>query len=252
MIRTETRDGVEILTLDRPERRNALVPELMAAAAEQLQRCSQRPDLRGIVLTGAGPAFCVGADLKWLAEGDPGAGVATLVHAYHDVIRAVRAAPAPVIAAVNGAAAGGGMGLALAADYRVASPNATFTAAYFRLGLTPDGGNSAFLVRMIGAARAMELLLTNRSLSAEQASAWGLVGEVVPPESLLDRAREHATGLRRLPPEALLATRRLLDVATTQPLTAQLDAEAEAISTAAQSERFRQAIEAFLGRRGAG
>jgi 2-(1,2-epoxy-1,2-dihydrophenyl)acetyl-CoA isomerase len=153
-----------------------------------------------------------------------------------------------VIAAVNGPAAGGGLSLAMVADYRIASSNATFTAAYFRLGLPLDGGASAFLVTTIGAARTMELLLTNRTLAPDEALAWGLVNEVVPPEILLERACEVAGRFGGLPAETLLTTRRLLDTATSHTLSAQLDAEEAAMRAAAQRPEFKQALESFLSR----
>lgn len=242
MIATETRGPVELLVLNRSQQRNALVPALIDALMTALRRlaASGRP----IVITGAGPAFCVGADLKWLgAYADPAQGVAELVAAHHAAITAMFDTPVPIIAAVNGATAGGGLSLALAADYRVAARRASFTAAYFRLGLPPDGGNSAFLERAIGASRAMELLLTNRRLTADEACAWGLVNEVVAEDDLLDRACEVASRLVQPPGSTLLATRRLLD---TTGLSTQLQRESVAIRTAARQPFFRAALRGFL------
>jgi enoyl-CoA hydratase/carnithine racemase len=248
VITTERRDEVEIIRLSRPERRNAMVPEMMAALADQLRRAGEA-SVRGVVLTGWGASFCVGADLKWLAaEPDPGEAVASLVATHHDTVRVMRELPAPVIAAVNGPAAGGGLSLALTADYRIAAWGVTFTAAYFRLGLPPDGGNSALLARSIGAGRAMDLLMTNRTLSAEEARDWGLVGDVVPSGVLVERACAIATGAANVPPKTLLATRRLLDSGLTWPLDKVLDAEATAIRRAAQRDEFKAALAAFLQR----
>lgn len=246
MITVEDRTGIRILTLDRPERRNAMVPEMMATLAVELRSAT---DSSAIVLTGAGAAFCVGADLKWLGGlPDPAAGIAELVAAHHAAVRAMRSSPRPIVAAVNGAAAGGGLSLALAADYRVAAVSATFTTAYFRLGLTPDGGNSALLSRSIGAARAMELLLTNRTLSAEEAKSWGLVQEIVEQKLLLERASEQATVFGAVPSQTLLDTRKLLDMATTLSLESQLHAEQQAMREAAQRSEFKQALRSFLDR----
>jgi 2-(1,2-epoxy-1,2-dihydrophenyl)acetyl-CoA isomerase len=253
LLSVDERQGVLIVALDRPERRNAMVPELMLALTERVRQASLAAEagrLRALVLTATDPAFCVGADLKWLAGlGDPGDGVVSLVAAHHEAVRALLAVPIPVVGALNGAAAGGGLSLALATDLRVASTRATITAAYFRLGLTPDGGNSAFLVRSIGAARSMELLLTNRSLSADQALGWGLVNEVVPPEALIDRACELASSLYPIPPATLLASRTLLDRAASDSLLTVLDAEELAMRTAARSLHFRAALDGFLNRR---
>ncbi len=212
-----------------------MTPEGMAELAEALRA----PASTAFVLTGTGSAFCLGADLKWLSSlAEPGEGVATLVAAHHSVVRAMRDAPVPVIAAVNGAAAGGGMSLALAADYCVAGPNASFTAAYFRLGLTPDGGNSAFLGH-----RAMELLLTNRTLRAEEAWEWGLVAEVA--ADPVSRACEVCGGFASVPAETLRATRRLL----APDMDVRLNEEAAAVEAAARGSEFRGALETFLARR---
>jgi 2-(1,2-epoxy-1,2-dihydrophenyl)acetyl-CoA isomerase len=176
------------------------------------------------------------------AAADPAHAVAELVALHHLVITTLLDMPVPVIAALNGAVAGGGLGIALAADYRVAMHNTSFTAAYFRLGLTPDGGASTFLQQMIGRGRAMELLLTNRSLSAAEACAWGLVNEVVPDDHALPRAVAFARSLEAVPGYALRAARSLQD---TVNIKNQLQLEAVAIRTAARGERFREALAEF-------
>lgn len=241
MIRSEVRDGVAIVHLERTARHNALIPEMLSALVEQLEQINQ--DGRPIVLTGAGRAFCSGADLKWLGgHHDPALGVAELVALHHSAILTLLEMRSPVIAAVNGAVAGGGLGLALAADYRIAGESASFTAAYFRLGLTPDGGSSAFLERTIGVARALELLLTNRTLSARDALAWHLINEVVADDVLLERSVEFARTLPPVPGYALLQTRRLLDMGGIRH---QLQLESVAIRTAARGPVFRAALQAF-------
>jgi 2-(1,2-epoxy-1,2-dihydrophenyl)acetyl-CoA isomerase len=195
-------------------------------------------------LSGNGTGFCVGADLNWLSSlHDPAIGVADLVAVHHLAINTIVDMPVPVIAAINGAVAGGGIGLALATDYCIAADHASFTAAYFRLGLTPDGGASTFLERAIGRARTSELLLTNRRLSAQEACAWGLVNEVVASENLLDRAVQFANDLWPVPSYALLQTRMLLDATN---LRNQLQLESVAIRTAARGEFFRSALKAFI------
>ena len=224
-----------------------MVPEMMAALEEAMRGTRAS---RAVVLTGEGRAFCVGADLKWVSsQPDAAEAIAEQVHAHHLAMRAMLDVPVPIVAAVNGAAAGGGMSLALATDYRIASPNASFTAAYFKLGLTPDGGNSAFLARTIGQARAMELLLSNRRLAAEEALSWGLVSEIVPAEQLVERACEVALSFGEVPPETLLRTRELLDGGSWRPLRQQLNAEEDAMCEAARREFFRDALQAFLNRR---
>jgi 2-(1,2-epoxy-1,2-dihydrophenyl)acetyl-CoA isomerase len=244
MLRTERRESVDVVWLDRPERRNAMVPELMDALADYFHQLPSEPP-RPVVLSGAGGAFCVGADLTWLgARADPAQGVAELVAAHHGAVRAMLEAPSPVIAAVDGAAAGGGLSLALAADYRVAGPAASFTTAYFRLGLPPDGGTSVFLARSVGLPRAMELLLTNRTLRAQEALAWGLVHEAAD-ESAVERACQVADGMLRVSAATLLATRRLMDLSG---ILAQLQREGVAMRAAARRPAFKAALETFLER----
>jgi 2-(1,2-epoxy-1,2-dihydrophenyl)acetyl-CoA isomerase len=242
VISTQTRDGIAVIQLNRPDGHNALVPAMLESLVEHLQRAGATG--RPVVLTATGPTFCPGADLKWLSSyHDPALAVADLVAVHHLAISALLDMPVPVIAAINGSVAGGGLGLALAADYRIAAHGATFTAAYFRLGLTPDGGSSAFLERTIGAARTLELLLTNRRLKADDAHAWGLVSEVVADDALLDRAIAFATSLAAVPAYALRQSRRLLDTINMRD---QLQLEAVAIRTAARGAVFRAALKAFL------
>jgi len=242
VISTESRDGIVIIRLDRPADHNALVPALLEQLVAHLQEAGATG--RPVVLTATGSTFCPGADLRWMGSyHDPALAVADLVAVHHLAIAALLDMPVPVIAAINGAVAGGGLGLALAADYRIAGQQATFTAAYFRLGLTPDGGSSAFLERTIGAARTLELLLTNRRLVATEAHAWGLVSEVVADDQLLDRAVAFAGSFGPVPAYALRQSRRLLDTINMRD---QLQLEAVAIRTAARGPIFRAALKAFM------
>ncbi|HEV7665308.1 MAG TPA: enoyl-CoA hydratase/isomerase family protein [Chloroflexota bacterium] len=241
MITTNTRDGIQVVVLDRPERRNALVPELAERLVEALRSAGEAG--RPVVLTATGTTFCPGADLKWMAaEPDAAVAVAELVAVHHLAVVTLLEMPVPVIAAVTGAVAGGGLGLALACDYRVAAERATFTAAYFRLGLTPDGGSSAFLQQMIGRAKTLELLLTNKTLSAVEARDWGLVNEVVADDRALEAAVAFARSLHATPGYALRQTRGLLDAINIRN---QLQLEAVAIRTAARGAWFRDAVAAF-------
>jgi 2-(1,2-epoxy-1,2-dihydrophenyl)acetyl-CoA isomerase len=238
VITSESREGVTLLRLDRPDQRNAMTPALLEALVEQLHaaEAANQP----VILTGNGPAFCAGADLKWLAAfTDPSLGVAELVAVHHLAVSTIFDMRVPVIVALNGSVAGGGMGLVLASDYCLAAESASFTAAYSRLGLTPDGGASAFLERSVGMARARELLLTNRRLGAREAYEWGLVNLVVPDAELLERALSFATSLEATPGYVLLQTRRLLDASY---LHNQLQLESVAIRTTAKGEFFREAL----------
>jgi 2-(1,2-epoxy-1,2-dihydrophenyl)acetyl-CoA isomerase len=242
VITSDTLDGTPILIIDRPGRRNTLVPELAEALVANLRGAGEAR--RPIVLTAAGTAFCLGADLKWLGTcPDPAEGVAELVAMHHLAITTLLEMPVPVIVAINGPVAGGGLGLALAGDYRVAAQSATFTAAYFRLGLTPDGGSSAFLQELVGRARTLELLLTNRSLTAAEALDWGLVNEVVADDVLVQRAVAFANSLQAVPAWTMRQTRGLLDAINFRN---QLQLESVAIRTAARGDFFRDALKAFV------
>lgn len=241
MIAVESRDGIATLRLDRPAQRNALIPELLERLVGALKAAANGHT--AVILTANGPSFCAGADLSWLASfPDPSLGVAELVAVHHLAITTIVDMRIPVIAAINGSVAGGGMGLALACDYIMAAESASFTAAYFRLGLTPDGGASNFLERSIGLVRTRELLLTNRRLSASEGLSWGMLNAVVPDAQLLDRALEFARDLTPVPGYTLLHTRRLLDSAN---LRNQLQLESVAIRTTAKGEFFKAAIRAF-------
>jgi 2-(1,2-epoxy-1,2-dihydrophenyl)acetyl-CoA isomerase len=241
VIVSESRDGIPIVRLDRPAQRNAMIPPMLEALVVELGRAATRQ--KPVILTGTGHAFCAGADLKWVGTfADPSLAVAELVAVHHLVITTIVDLRVPVIAAVNGSVAGGGIGLALAPDYCIAAESASFTTAYFRLGLTPDGGASAFLERTIGPARTRELLLTNRRLMAREALEWGMINAVVPDDRLLDEAVAFATTLAPVPGYALLATRRLLDASY---LRNQLQLESVAIRTAAKGDFFKQAVAAF-------
>ena len=239
--------GVIVLGVDRPDRRNAMIPERVGQLADQVRRIGQDGRYRAIVFTGRGDDFCVGLDLKWLAaQPEPAEAVCEMVAAHHRLVRAMAGSPVPIVAAVNGPAAGGGISLALAADYRVAAFCATFTAAYFRLGLPPDGGNSLLLARAIGAGRAMELLISNRSLPAEEAHAWGLVNEVVPAGALMERAYQVALAVSEVSAETLLDTRGLLDSAAGASLEKVLDLEEERMCEAARRPAFAAALRAYV------
>jgi 2-(1,2-epoxy-1,2-dihydrophenyl)acetyl-CoA isomerase len=249
-VRASRHGTIAVVAFNRPAQRNAMLPHAMEALRDALERAGADDAVRAVVLAAEGPAFCVGADVKWLASSnDPQAAVRELVTAHHAAILALRALPKPVVAAVNGAAAGGGVSFVLAADYRCAAATASLTPAYLRLGLTPDGGNSAFLVRFVGIGRAMELLLNNRTLGAEEALGWGLVEEVVAPEQLWEQAILIAARLGELPGPAVSATRELLDQASGQSIVRQLEVERETIITAAGTASFREGLAAFVEKR---
>src|SRR5215216_6588040 len=227
MPKVETsRDGAVLtITLNRPDVLNALNNATHDALAAALKD-ARDPEVRAVVLTGAGRGFCVGQDLTEFrdAAGDIGD---RLRSTYHPNILAIRALEKPVIAAVNGAAAGAGMSFACACDIRVASDAAVFVPAFVNIGLVPDSGGTFFVTRLLGYARAFEWLCSGRRLSAAEGHAWGLVSEVVDADALPARAAEVAAELAALPTQAIAMTKRLLDRAAGSTLDEQLEREAQ-------------------------
>src|ERR687895_2266468 len=200
------RDGAVLaITLNRPDVYNAFNAALHAALAEALAEAAE-PDVRAVVVTGAGRGFCAGQDLKEFQE-MPESIRERLEQTYHPNIRLIRGLEKPVIAAVNGPCAGAGLSLACACDIRIASDAATFVPGFIGIGLVPDSGGSWFLHRLLGFARAFEWMTSNRKLTAAEEHAWGLVSEVVEAESLPARAAELADFYAALPTKAIGMTK---------------------------------------------
>jgi 2-(1,2-epoxy-1,2-dihydrophenyl)acetyl-CoA isomerase len=243
-----SRDGAVLtITLNRPDVLNAFTREMHRAFAGALEEAAAA-DVRAVVLTGAGRGFCVGQDLHEFQEAS-GDIASHLEHNYHPNIRAIRELEKPVIAAVNGPAAGAGLSLACACDLRVAADDATFVPAFINIGLVPDSGGTYFVRRLLGTARAFEFFGTGRRLTAAQAHAWGLVNEVVESASLAARAAELAARLASLPTRALGMTKRLFDHAEHATLDEQLALEAKLQAQATQTADFREGVAAFLEKR---
>ena len=201
----EERDGaVAVLTLNRPRAKNALSFALLNALLEGLTAAAKAPDVRAVVVTGSGGSFCAGADLKSAmaeVQGNFGA-LDAAVDKYHAIIRAIVGAPKPVIAAVDGPAVGFGCDLALACDLRIASTGAYFQEKFVKIGLMPDGGGTFWLPRLVGLARAMEMMLSGEPVPAPRAMEMGLVNRVVEPAALHDEALGLARSLAKGPPLA--------------------------------------------------
>ena len=242
-----TRDaGVLTITLNRPDVLNAINSAVHAGLAAGLKE-ARDPEVRAVVITGAGRGFCVGQDLTEFQESP---NVADRLHAgYHPNILAIRALEKPVIAAVNGPAAGAGLSLALACDLRLAADAASFVPAFIGIGLIPDSGGTFFATRLLGSARAFEWLTSNRKLAAAEAHAWGIVSEVVEADRLAERAAEVARGFAAAPTRAIGMTKRLLDRAAGSTLEDQLDWEAQLQAAAVETDDFREGVTAFLEKR---
>jgi 2-(1,2-epoxy-1,2-dihydrophenyl)acetyl-CoA isomerase len=244
-------DGVAEITLNRPEAGNALDLTLAQELDAAARCCEEDAAVRAVVLTGAGSMFCAGGDLRSFAAAgaDIGPLLTELTDALHAALVRFARMRAPVVAAVNGAAAGAGMSLACAADLTLAAESARFAMAYTAAGLSPDGSSTWFLPRLIGLQRTKELMLTNRRLSAAEALAWGLVTRVVPDADLLDAARELARTLAAGATEAYGTVKRLLLASMLQDLEPQLAAEAQGIVAMASTDDGREGIAAFLAKR---
>ena len=204
--------------------------------------------MRAVVITGAGRGFCAGQDLREFQE-SPGDIRERLEETYHPNIRAIRALEKPVLAAVNGAAAGAGLSLACACDVRIASEAATFVPGFVGIGLVPDSGGTWFLHRLLGFARAFEWMTSNRRLTAAEALEWGLVSEVVPADDFAGRVAELAAWWAALPTKAVGGTKRLFEHAYDASLEEQLALEAELQQAATGTADFAEGVAAFLEKR---
>ncbi len=243
-----TREGaVQTITLNRPEVLNAFNAALHQALAAALE-AARDEEVRAVVVTGAGRGFCVGQDLTEFQEG-PSDVAERLRQGYHPNISAIRGLEKPVIAAVNGPAAGAGLSLACACDIRIAADSASFVPAFVKIGLVPDSGGSFFVQRLLGTPRAFEWMTSGRRLTAAEAHAWGLVSEVVEAESLAARAAELAARLAAMPTRGVGLTKRLFDQAATSTLEDQLELEAQLQAEATRTEDFREGVSAFLEKR---
>jgi 2-(1,2-epoxy-1,2-dihydrophenyl)acetyl-CoA isomerase len=240
------RDAVLTITLNRPDVLNAFdeaMHEGLRAALEEARDGA----VRAVVITGAGRGFCVGQDVSALTS--PAAIADLLRRTYHRNILALRDLDKPVIAAVNGAAAGAGLSLAMACDLRIAARTAVFVPAFINIGLVPDSGGSHFLTRILGPARALEWMLSGRRLSADEALAWGLVSELVDADGLRARAAELGVALAALPTTAIALHKRLFAAAALHTLEEQLELEAHLQATAAATADFAEGVAAFRERR---
>jgi 2-(1,2-epoxy-1,2-dihydrophenyl)acetyl-CoA isomerase len=244
-------EGTATLTLNRPDKRNSLTRPMLLAMNEAVTRLAGGQDgVRVLLLTGSGAAFCAGQDLsEEEAFADASAVRALLDEFYAPLVRGLRSLPFPVIAAVNGIAAGAGIGLALACDIVLASQSASFVPSFTRIGLSPAAGASFLLPRRIGAARAMGAALLAEPIPAAQAEAWGLIWKAVPDNALIKLAHDLANRLKALPAQALALTKQSLQEGLEHGFDRQLEIESDLQGRAAETEDFREALSAFLEKR---
>ena len=251
MLKLEITSAIGVITLNRPESFNAFHDSMIGDLAEMLIGLSSNEEVVGVVLTGAGRAFCAGADLKWLngCGMSSGAALHRLAASYHQAIAEIRRMPKPVVAAVNGMAAGGGFSMALACDFRVVAKSAIFRQAYTSNGLSIDGGGTYSLPRLVGLARAMEIGAFDRPISAEQALAWGLATEVVADGRTVKRAVAMVQEIMKRPLSSFQASKKLLTDSFHTPFEHQLEKEREFLSWCADQPNGREGIKAFVEKR---
>jgi 2-(1,2-epoxy-1,2-dihydrophenyl)acetyl-CoA isomerase len=244
--------GVLAITLNRPDKLNAFTAEMHALLRKALERAADEPEVRAVLLTGAGRGFCAGQDLSQRSV-DPGAAPIDLSVSigsnYNPLVRRLRALPKPVVCAVNGVAAGAGANIALACDIVLAARSASFVQSFSRIGLVPDSGGSYFLPRRVGAARAMGLALLGEKLSAEDAERWGLIWKSVEDAKLLEEAKAVATKLATGPTKGYGLVKKALQASEGNLLDAQLDLERDLQREAGFSEDYREGVSAFLQKR---
>ncbi|GAA4565555.1 enoyl-CoA hydratase-related protein [Planotetraspora kaengkrachanensis] len=246
----EVEQAVATVTLDRPDAMNSLTAAMKGELLAALRRAAGDASVRAVLLTGAGRAFCAGQDLREHADNlDAGLGLANTVREhYNPIVLTITSMDKPVVAAVNGVAAGAGASLAFACDFRIAAERAKFAMAFTGIGLAPDSGASWTLQRLVGPAVAREMLLLGETVDAARALELGLVTKVVPGEDVVSTARELALRLAQGPTLAYAATRRALDFAASHPLADALDREAGLQDECAATADHLAATKAFLNR----
>lgn len=241
---------IGVITLNRPDRFNAIEATLSSGLVEALEHAGR--ETRAVVMTGAGKAFCSGADLADLESEYETGGPDLAQHletVFHPMVRALIDCAVPTVAAINGVAAGAGLGMALACDLRVIAESAFLTSAFTAIGLTADSGTTWWLPHMIGVSRALELTLTNRRVGAEESRDLGLCVEIAPDGDTVDKALELATGLADLVPDSLVTTRTLVRDAAGSAFAAALDAEQEAQGRLGKTPAHAEGVRAFLEKR---
>ncbi len=244
-------DQVATITFNRPDAANAMNRDFMYELMHVAIRCDEDADVRAVVATGAGKFFCAGGDLGAFADAGDGAGglLKEMTTYYHAAISRFARMDAPLISAVNGAAAGAGFSFVAASDLAIASDQATFTSAYTAAALTPDGSSTYFVPRLVGLRRAAELMLTNRRLSAAEALEWGLITQVVPAEELLATAQATAARLAAGPTLAFGRVKAMLHESFSGTLETQMELEARNIAAMSGTGDGKEGIDAFLNKR---
>jgi 2-(1,2-epoxy-1,2-dihydrophenyl)acetyl-CoA isomerase len=244
-----TEGAVRTLTLNRPEKLNALNPAVHEALAAAFSAIESDDTIRAVLLTGTGRGFCSGADLMQNLGGAQRDLGAAIDQHYNPLVRRMRALPKPIIAAVNGVAAGAGANLALAADIVIACESANFTEAFIRIGLIPDAGGTFFLPKLVGDARARGLAMLGETITATEAAAMGLIWRCLPDAGFAEAALALATTLAAKPTQAIAAMKHAFNAAATNSLDVQLDLERDLQRTMGRTPDFAEGVRAFAEKR---
>lgn len=249
-ILSNIRNGVATLTLNRPEVFNSFNREMALSLQNELDSCASNEDVRAIILTGNGKAFCAGQDLKEVTDPALNPGFKRILEEhYNPIITKIRAINKPVIAAVNGVAAGAGANIALACDIVIAHEKVSFIQAFSKIGLVPDSGGTFFLPRLIGFAKASALMMLGDKVSATEAERLGMIYKVIRLEDFETEVQTIAGTLAQMPTKALGMTKQLLNASMSTTLGAQLAFESKLQIEAAQSEDYEEGVAAFVGKR---
>ena len=251
-IETEVAGGVATITLNRPDKLNAFTGTMREDLLAALRTCEHDENVRVVVLTGAGRAFCAGGDVEYMSGLQKSGDVASfrkLLDAGRDVILQIAAMPKPVIASINGVAAGAGCNLALACDYRIAAETAKLSESFVKIGLHPDWGGTWLLPRLVGRSRALELVMTGRMVDANEALAIGMIDRVA--SSLSEETQKLAATIAAAPPIAIAGIKRALDASERNDLRAQLELESEHQLRCFQSADAAEGMAAFFEKRAA-
>ena len=249
MIQFEKIDGVGKITLNRPEKYHSFVREMALKLQETLDICEQNDEIRSVMITASGKAFCAGQDLTEATDPN-GINISTIIQEhYNPIILKIRNLNKPVIAAVNGVAAGAGASLALCCDIIVASENASFLQAFSKIGLIPDSGSTYFLPRQVGIQKAAALMMTADPISAHEAEKMGMIYKVYPQDDFEKESWNLVSKLANMPTKALSLTKKLLNSSVENSLEEQLNLEDRYQSVAANTEDFNEGVKAFLEKR---
>jgi 2-(1,2-epoxy-1,2-dihydrophenyl)acetyl-CoA isomerase len=242
-------NGVVTLTLNRPKAFNSFNREMAFALIERLDACAKDATVRAIVLTGEGRAFCAGQDLKEATEDNGISFEMILNEHYNPIIKAIRTIKKPVLAAVNGVAAGAGANIAFACDITIAKKSASFTQAFSKIGLVPDSGGTFFLPRLVGMQRATAMMMLSNKITAKGAAEMGLIYQMVEDEDFEEQVNNLASSLAKMPTKALGMTKELINAGMHNDLDSQLEMEGKYQIEASESADYKEGVNAFLEKR---